>query len=73
MRKGIYRHYKGKMYEVLDEAMHSETMEPMVIYRALYGNFDLWVRPKDMFLEKVQLAAGEVPRFEYVRETINSH
>ncbi|MBV1786516.1 DUF1653 domain-containing protein [Marinobacterium sp. D7] len=61
---GIYRHYKGRDYEVIGTARHSETEEWMVVYRALYGDFGLWVRPLGMFVESVVLASGErVPRF----------
>ncbi len=49
MRPGRYRHYKGKDYEVIGLATHSETEEQLVVYRTLYGNFDLWVRPQAMF------------------------
>ena len=51
---GRYRHFKGNEYEVLDIAQHSETEEPMVVYRALYGKHGLWVRPAEMWLEKVE-------------------
>lgn len=59
--KGRYRHYKGKEYEVLDIAHHSETLEPMVVYRALYGSFDIWVRPAAMWNECV--GDGSTRRF----------
>ncbi len=62
---GIYQHYKGNYYQVLDTARHSENLEPMVAYRALYGDFDLWVRPAGMFLEQVMLDNKEVPRFKH--------
>lgn len=62
---GVYRHYKGNFYRVLGEARHSETLEAMVVYQALYGERGLWVRPKAMFLEKVLVAGREVPRFDY--------
>ncbi len=67
---GKYRHYKGKMYEVLGVARHSETREELVVYRALYdseefGKNSLWVRPKQMFLEDVTVDGKKVPRFEY--------
>jgi hypothetical protein len=64
---GIYRHYKGSDYEVIGCARHSETEEWMVVYRTLYGDFSLWVRPLAMFTEKVTLESGEeVPRFQAV-------
>ncbi|WP_371374118.1 DUF1653 domain-containing protein [Sporomusa aerivorans] len=64
VKPGIYRHYKGKQYHVVGEAIHSETLEPMIVYRALYGEFKLWVRPRAMFCEKVVIAGQEVPRFK---------
>lgn len=63
---GRYRHYKGKEYEVIGVARHSETEEEYVVYRTLYGNFDLWIRPKVMFLERVVVAGEERPRFQYI-------
>ncbi|MBR5109080.1 MAG: DUF1653 domain-containing protein [Clostridia bacterium] len=56
--KGVYRHYKGNRYEVLDLALHSETLEPMVIYRALYGPGEIWTRPASMWSEAVTLPDG---------------
>lgn len=66
VKPGIYQHYKGRQYEVIGEALHSETVEPMVVYRALYGSYGLWVRPKAMFLETVLVEGRETPRFAYV-------
>lgn len=60
---GIYRHYKGQLYEVLDVAQHSETEEWLVIYRALYGDYGLWVRPLAMFCEQVSVSDEPVARF----------
>ncbi len=60
---GRYRHYKGMEYEVLDTVRHSETLEPMTLYRALYGQHGLWVRPAAMFLEEVVIAGVRQPRF----------
>ncbi|GHE22930.1 DUF1653 domain-containing protein [Halomonas urumqiensis] len=60
---GIYRHYKGNRYEVLGVAQHSETEEPLVVYRALYGEFGLWVRPLEMFTERVEVLGEPVARF----------
>lgn len=60
---GIYRHYKGLLYQVLDTARHSETLEPMTLYRALYGERGLWVRPASMFLEMVDVDGVRQPRF----------
>jgi len=68
IKLGKYKHYKGKEYEVIGVAKHSETLEEMVVYRALYGNHDLWVRPLSMFAEEVEVGEKKVLRFEYVDE-----
>ncbi|WP_373028509.1 DUF1653 domain-containing protein [Sulfurovum sp.] len=66
LKKGIYRHYKGNLYEVFMTAQHSETEEWMVVYKALYGDEGLWVRPYEMFMEKVIVEGTELERFAYV-------
>lgn len=66
LKKGIYRHYKGNLYELVDVVNHSETLEKMVLYRALYGEKELWVRPISMWDEKVEVDGKEVSRFEFV-------
>lgn len=63
---GRYRHYKGMAYEVLGTVRHSETLEPMTLYRALYGEHGLWVRPAAMFLEQVCIDGQWQPRFAKV-------
>ncbi|WP_240034778.1 DUF1653 domain-containing protein [Glaciihabitans arcticus] len=63
IERGLYRHYKGNDYEVLGLATHSETEESLVVYRALYGEFGLWVRPAAMFEETVEVDGEKVPRF----------
>ncbi len=63
---GCYRHYKGNDYEVIGMARHSETLEPMVVYRALYGEGGLWVRPAGMFAESVTVDGRTVSRFARV-------
>ena len=63
IKPGIYRHFKGNRYEVIGIANHSETMEPMVVYRALYGEGGLWVRPADMWNEIVDKPNYHGPRF----------
>ncbi|MFM6982974.1 MAG: DUF1653 domain-containing protein [Chitinophagaceae bacterium] len=68
MKKNIYKHYKGHLYELLDTARHSETLEEMVVYRQLYGEHSLWVRPAAMFFETVVVEGREVPRFEKVED-----
>ena len=68
-RPGRYRHYKGKDYLVLGLARHSETLEPLVVYQALYGERGLWVRPAAMFIETVEIGGKTVPRFDYLGPT----
>ena len=68
IKSGRYRHFKGKEYEVLGVASHSETLEPMVVYRALYGEGGLWVRPAAMWTERVDREGYSGPRFIYVGE-----
>ena len=63
---GRYRHYKGGEYEVVGVARHSETLEPMVIYRPLYNESGLWVRPYAMFFEQVEVGGKLQPRFSVV-------
>lgn len=62
----IYRHFKGNLYELIDIAYNSETLEEMVVYRALYGERKLWVRPKKMFFEEVERDGYQGPRFTEV-------
>jgi hypothetical protein len=66
VQPGRYRHYKGKEYTVLGVARHSETEEELVVYRQEYGDRSLWVRPKAMFLETVDVDGQPVPRFWYI-------
>lgn len=66
MKKGIYRHFKGNEYELIDIATHSETLEKMVVYKALYGDGGLWVRPISMWDEEVEKDGKKVKRFEYI-------
>ncbi|MDA8443974.1 DUF1653 domain-containing protein [Paracidovorax valerianellae] len=66
---GLYRHYKGLMYEVIDTARHSETLEPMTLYRALYGERGLWVRPAAMFEETVVIDGLTQPRFRRMEDS----
>ena len=61
---GLYRHYKGGLYEVIGSARHSETLEPMTVYRALYGEHGLWVRPAAMFTEQVTIEGELQARFQ---------
>lgn len=68
LKSGIYQHYKGPKYEVIEVATHSETLEKMVVYRTLYGDYDLWVRPLAMFVESVNVGGEIQPRFSYIGE-----
>ena len=65
---GRWRHFKGREYRVLAVARHSETLEPMVVYQALYGEGGVWVRPASMWNERVEYEGQEVPRFTYLGE-----
>ena len=66
IQPGIYQHFKGNRYKVLFCARHSETVEEMVVYQALYGEKGFWVRPAQMFLETVAHNGETVPRFSYI-------
>lgn len=66
----IFRHYKGNQYKVNQVARHSETLELVVVYQALYGDFEYWVRPLDMFLETLIVEGKQIPRFELIKEDI---
>ena len=68
IKPGRYRHFKGKEYEVLGMARHSETMEELVVYRALYGERGLWVRPAAMWNETIDREDYSGPRFLYIGE-----
>ena len=68
LKPGIYRHFKGNLYELIGIAKHSETLEPMVVYRALYGEGGLWVRPASMWSEIVEKEGYRGPRFSPVEE-----
>lgn len=68
LKNGIYQHYKGNEYQVEGVVTHSETEETMVLYRPLYGERALWVRPFDMFIEDVEIAGIKKPRFKFIRE-----
>ncbi len=65
-RPGRYRHYKGGEYELIGVARHSETLEPLVVYRPLYNASGLWVRPHAMFFETIEVEGRTLPRFAWV-------
>lgn len=66
IQKGLYRHYKGNLYQVLGTARHSETHEELVVYQALYGDYGLWVRPASMFEETIEYKGKPQVRFTFV-------
>ena len=66
VRTGRWRHFKGNEYRVIGTALHSETMEPMVVYQALYGEGGLWVRPAAMWNETVERDGQRIPRFTFI-------
>jgi len=66
LKPGKYRHFKGGEYELIGIASHSETLEPMVVYRALYGEGGLWVRPAAMWSEIIERDGKTFPRFTYI-------
>lgn len=68
LQRGKYRHFKGNEYELLYVAKHSETLEPMVVYRALYGEGGIWVRPASMWSEHIEREGYSGPRFTYIGE-----
>lgn len=65
---GLYRHYRGGLYRVIDTVRHSETLEPLTLYQALYGQQGLWVRPAAMFLETLEIEGRRVQRFTPVAD-----
>ena len=66
LKLGKYKHYKGKEYEVIGVARHTETLEEVAVYQTLYGDYDLWVRPLVMFLDQVEINGEKTPRFKFV-------
>jgi len=70
LEKGLYKHYKGNMYEVYMTAQHSETEEWMVVYKALYGEQGMWVRSYAMFVEEVEVEGQMIPRFKKVEDAL---
>ena len=67
IQQGIYRHYKGNLYQVLHTAQHSETEETLVVYRCLYGEYGVWVRPLVMFSETITRDGQQIARFELIK------
>lgn len=69
MKLGIYQHYKGHLYQIIGVSRHSETLEELVVYQALYGNYGLWARPISIFGEQVIVDGRLVPRFKFITES----
>jgi len=67
LKSGVYRHYKGKFYQVFEVATHSESGELLVVYRCLYGDYSWWVRPLSMFTETVEIAGEQIARFQWLK------
>lgn len=66
MNIGIYQHYKGQYYELFGIAKHTETLEEVVVYRALYGSMELWIRPLKVFTEQLDVNQKKIPRFKFI-------
>jgi hypothetical protein len=71
-KPGIYQHYKGPLYQAYELCHHSETEELLVVYRCLYGKYDLWVRPYTMFMETIEYEGKTLPRFNWLRDAENN-
>ena len=69
---GIYRHYKGQLYQVIALARHSETLEELVVYQTLYGDFGMWVRPAALFFGKLEYNGKQVDRFTWVSQPMTT-
>lgn len=67
LKLGKYRHYKGNEYEVIGIAKHSETLEELVVYKALYGEGQIWARSLKMFLEEVEVNGNKISRFSFIK------
>ncbi len=70
LQPGVYKHFKGNLYQVIGVARHSESEEQLVVYKTLYGDHSLWVRPLGMFTETVECDGRQVARFEFI-ETVS--
>lgn len=68
---GLYQHYRGNYYHVMGLCRHSETLEPLVVYQALYGDYGLWVRPLNVFLENIEENGQASPRFKFIKKLLH--
>lgn len=68
---GLYQHYNDNLYQVIGLSRHSETLEELVVYQALYGDYGLWVRPLSMFLESVEKDGNVIPRFKFIKPLLH--
>lgn len=68
IKTGIYQHYKGKLYQVIGLARHSENLEELVVYQSMYGDYGLWTRPLKMFTEDILIDGKNVPRFRFLSD-----
>lgn len=73
LKLGKYKHYKGKEYEVIGIAKHGETLEDLVVYRKLYDDYGMWVRPLKMFMEKLKINGKMVSRFKLLKKTLTKN
>lgn len=73
IKLGIYKHYKGNYYKVISNATHSETLEPMVVYQALYGEMGIWVRPSKMWNEDILIDGKTIKRFTFVSDYLEEN
>jgi hypothetical protein len=67
IKLGLYQHYRGNLYRVMGVCRHSETLEELIVYQALYGDYGLWVRPKSMFFDVVDVEGKNILRFTYTQ------
>lgn len=72
IKSGLYEHYKGLKYEVVGVCRHSESLEKLVVYKALYGDYRMWVRPFEMFNETITIDGKETKRFKFIESLLDT-